>query len=104
MYQTIDNAGFHQAFKAYGRETQFSPAALDLLFEYFTDLEDHCGESFQLDVIAICCDFVECTLEEFDCDYQMFEKHESLEDLAEDLADETQVVGCTDDTIIFQQF
>lgn len=104
MYQTIDNAGFHQAFKAYGRENQFTSAALDLLFKHFTDLEDHCSESFQLDVIAICCDFVECTLEEFDRDYQLFETHQSLEDLAEDLSAETDVVGCTDDTIIFQQF
>jgi hypothetical protein len=104
MYQTIDQAGFRQAFKASGRENQFTSAALDLLFNYFTDLDQDCGESFELDVIAICCDFVECTLEEFDSNYQLFERHESLEDLAEDLADETQVVGTTDDTIIFQQF
>ena len=47
------------AFKAAGREEQFSRAALEVIFNYYTD---EVKEAVELDVIAICCTFAEVTL------------------------------------------
>ena len=54
MYITVDQSTFVRQFEAYGRADQFSYEALEALFEYYDELED-----FELDVIAICCDWIE---------------------------------------------
>ena len=54
MYITVDQSTFVREFEAYGRADQFSYEALEALFEYYDELED-----FELDVIAICCDWTE---------------------------------------------
>lgn len=41
------------------RPDNFSNAALKALFAYFEEMESDQGEQFELDVIAICCDFTE---------------------------------------------
>ena len=58
-----------EQFRAYGRETQFSNAALDALHDYYEDYSDNIGEPVVLDVIAICCDWSEYTVEEALEDY-----------------------------------
>ena len=66
MIQTINQSMFIDAFKAMGRETQFSYGALVALFQYMEDTEDNCGEQVELDVVALCCEFTEYSdLEEF---------------------------------------
>ena len=50
---------FADAFKACGRESQFSRPALMALFDYLEELEASCGMEFQLDVVGLCCDFAE---------------------------------------------
>lgn len=56
IYQTINNASqFRDAFHQAGRGNQFSYEALGLIFDYLED----CGSDVELDVIAICCEFVE---------------------------------------------
>ena len=52
MYITVDQPTFVNQFEAYGRADQFSYEALEALFEYYDEIED-----FELDVIAICCDW-----------------------------------------------
>ena len=59
MHQTINRSQFHNAFKAAGRGDQFSYEALDALFSAFEQMEDDTGVPIELDVIAICCDYVE---------------------------------------------
>ena len=50
----------------------------------------------ELDVIAICCDFTECTIKEVLRDYQL----ESLEELEQN----TTVLKIDDETIIYQNY
>ena len=64
MKQTIGKAAFKDAFYAYNRGDNFSPAGLAALYDYLTDLERDTGEEYELDVIALCCDFSEYTTEE----------------------------------------
>ncbi len=50
---------FLDAFRAYGRNDQFSRTALVALFDYYEQLEEETGEEIELDVVAICCDWSE---------------------------------------------
>lgn len=109
MYQSINRSEFHSAFHRMDRGTQFSYDALDLLFNYFEELETE-EHPIELDVIAICCDYSEATYEEIASDYSI----EDLEDLSiedknqaiEDfLNDRTILVGITSDNkLVYLQF
>ena len=64
MKQTISKSQFKKAFYEYNRGDNFSPAGLAALYDYLTDLERDTGEEYELDVIALCCDFSEYTTNE----------------------------------------
>lgn len=64
MKQTINEAQFRDAFRDI-RPDNFSYAGLGELYEW---LEQY-GEEVELDVITLCCDFSELTLEELQFDY-----------------------------------
>ena len=86
MKTTLNSTDFIQAFNAYGREDQFTHAALRALYDYLTDLEEDCDMEIELDVIALCCEFSE---------YESLEElQENYTDIAslEDLYDHTQVI------------
>ena len=56
MKITIDHAGqFRNEFFAHSRQNQFSYEALGLLFDY---LEENYSD-YELDVVAICCEYSE---------------------------------------------
>ena len=56
MHITISSASqFRAAFQAAGRTSQFSYEALNMLFDYFKELDG----SAELDVVAICCEYTE---------------------------------------------
>ena len=56
MIQTINVSDFRAAFHSMGRKDQFSYEGLGALFDY---LEEFDGGSYELDVIALCCDYSE---------------------------------------------
>ena len=62
MKQTIDNYDFKKAFQDI-RPNSFSHDGLEALFDWFEQFEDDTGEEIELDVIAICCEFNEATLD-----------------------------------------
>lgn len=56
LYQTIDTASqFRDQFHRCGRGDQFSYEALGLIFDYLND----CGSDVELDVVGVCCEFIE---------------------------------------------
>ena len=58
MKLTIENASqFRDEFRQCGRADQFSYEALGLLFDYFEEIDP----DYELDVIAICCEYSEGT-------------------------------------------
>jgi hypothetical protein len=83
MVKQIDNYSFISSFEAMGRRDQFSLEALNALYDYFTQLEEDLGEQIELDVIGICCDFTEGTLEDFKDIYLIPEDEDALEYLRE---------------------
>jgi len=58
MYQTVNFSMFRDAFVAMGRDDQFSHYGLEALYDYLTDFGSD-QEPVELDVIALCCEFVE---------------------------------------------
>jgi hypothetical protein len=106
MKLTIDTAGeFRDQFARCGRKDQFSYEGLELLFDYFED----CDPDMELDVIAICCDYVEDTYEGIAKNYVIdLEGCESEQDVIEAirdyLHDNTTVVGETPTGFVYLSF
>jgi len=95
MYEIISFSQFKNAFKEV-RPNNFSHEGLEVLFDYLEQYEDDTDKGMELDVIAICCDFTECTTKEVLSNYNL----ESLEELE----DNTAVLKIDDDTIIYQNY
>jgi hypothetical protein len=94
MKQTINKCDFRNAFAECNRGDQFSYEALGLLFDFLEEMEEGTGEGYDLDVIALCCEFTELTPDEIVRDYDMG-KSESF-DIEEWLNDRTMVAGVTE--------
>jgi hypothetical protein len=115
MKQTIGLSQFTDAFMSI-RPNNFSYEGLEQLFDYFESYEDDTGEQIELDVIAICCEYSESTINEcldyYDIvdaedkeDFESLSDYEKLSIIQDWLANKTSVIGTTDQcTIIYQQF
>ncbi len=100
MKKTLNYYDFRTEFRTYGRENQFSREGLKSLFEYIEEYEQDCGEEVELDVIALCCEFVEYEdLDEFHGDYDK-EEYPNLETLR----DYTDVIEIDEDSFIIAAF
>jgi len=60
--QPVSRSNFHDAFARCGRLTQFSYEGRNALFDYLEQLSDDLGKPYELDVIALCCEYRELTL------------------------------------------
>jgi hypothetical protein len=99
-----DRSDFVAQFAAYGRQDNYTPAAMDAMFAYFDDLSDDTGEFYTLDVIAICCDVNEMTLDELRREYDCCAGCETVQECADALNGETTVIGTTSETVVFFAF
>ena len=55
---------FREAFRLAGRMDQFSYEGLEVLFDYLDNLSEDIGEPIELDIVALCCDYYESSIEE----------------------------------------
>ena len=100
MKKTINYYDFRTEFRAFGREEQFTRQGLKALFDYLEELGDDCGEEIELDVIALCCEFVEYdSLEDFHNEYDKND-YPTLEVLR----DYTQVIEIDNESFIIAAF
>ena len=98
MKRTIDNYEFRQAFEDMGRGNQFSDGGLDALFGFLEDYERETGEEMELDVIGLCCDFVEYeSIAEFNANYGT--EYDDYDDICE-----TMVIAVDDESFIIQAY
>lgn len=117
MKTTITSASFVEAFRNYGRMDNFSREGLEMLFDYFEQYEKDCGVEMELDVVAICCDFSESSIENIiqEYDIDVSEADQALDEdtkqsvireiVLEYLNDNTSVVGVTSSgDVIYQNF
>ena len=96
MKITVDESMFVARFDEMNRSENFSRAGRRALFQYIEDLESDAGEELELDVIGLCCEFSEDTIENVLVEYDL----ESIEDLR----DSTTVIEVDKDTIVYQCF
>lgn len=109
MKITINCSDFRDAFRQAGREDQFSYEALGLIFEHLEDMERDMDEELELDVVAVCCEYAESTIEELIEYYPRIciegEDPTDEEAIIDRLRYETFVIGQTDKgTVVYLQF
>lgn len=109
MKTSVYLSDFRDAFRAMGRDDQFSYEGLEILFDFLEEMEQGTGEEYELDVIALCCEFYESSPEEAaenygldlsDCD----DDEERMQSVLDYLNEHTMVAGNTDGSIIYQAF
>lgn len=100
MKQTISFGQFQDAFYNMDRQNQFTYKGKKALFEFLEEYEDNTDEEIELDVIALCCEYVEYdSLEDFWLEYDKedFPNKEAIEW-------DTMFISIDDDSFIIQAF
>lgn len=111
IVQTLDKYQFEQAFKAI-RPDNFSYQGLSVLFDYFEEASEAMSEPFELDVIAICCDWCESDWKTIAQDYRIDLSdvdtsegdEEAIQTVYEYLSDNTQVLELSDGVFVYAAF
>lgn len=111
MKMTVTESMFISQFEDFGRKDNFSNAGLSALFEYCEDMESDLGEEWELDVIALCCDFTESDIDTIANDYDIdlsgcVDLDEQFNMVLDFLESETTVIYSDENTgtILYQNF
>ena len=96
MIQTINRWDFEDAFKSMGRATQFSYHGLVALYDYLEKMEEETGVPFELDVVALCCEYTE-----YDNYYQATQDYRT-DCYERKLGDITTVIHASNGAVIVQ--
>ena len=112
VVQSINNVyQFREAFRLAGRSDQFSYEGFEVLFDYLDELIEDTGEPIELDVVALCCEYYEASIEELINNYNI-----DLSEVDEDdpdsiievvrgyLEDNTSVCGEVSDGFVYAAF
>ena len=98
MKQSVSIYDFERAFKRCERDN-FSYDGLKALFEYLEEYEEDTGDEVELDVIALCCDYMEYdSLNEYNSDYGT--KYSEIDTIQDD----TTLIKIDDNSFIIQQY
>jgi len=105
MKESVTFCDFTDRFKAI-RPDNFSYDGLKALYDWLEEYEDSTDQEIELDVIALCCDFSEYTLDELQSDYGDYasEKWDDMDEATEWLNDHTMVIPVDSNTVIVQAF
>jgi hypothetical protein len=111
IYTEITKSSFIDAFKRSSRKDQFSYDALGAIYEYLEDYSQDSGENVELDIVAICCDWIEMSwqdvVQSYDLDLSLSHcdtDEERIDAVEEYLQDQTQSVRLSDDSFVFVSF
>lgn len=112
MKTTVYRSEFHDYFtKSDTYKNQFSYQAREIIFDFLEEYEAGCGEEFEFDLVGICCDFAESTIEEIIFDYGYLMDENALKDkdyIEQFLQDKTMLCGTyqegEDTFFVYMQF
>ena len=109
MKTTVSLYDFREAFRTMGRAEQFSYEGLEVLFDYLEQYEEDTGEELELDVVALCCDFYEDTVESIAANYSIDltdceDEDEQAEMVREYLEDNGAFVGAVSGGFVYRAF
>ena len=105
MYIEINKYEFSDLFDKYNRSNNFTREAREILYDFFEDMGMDAGEP--VDIIAICCEYNEDTIEDIISDYRIDidPEEDTLEQVQDYLQYKTIIVGLTEgDKIVYQVF
>lgn len=94
MYINVTRSIFHNQFNSC-RPDQFTYSGLNALYDYLDDMDQ--ADMYELDVIAICCEFTQYDNIESACQEYGVQDRDELES-------NTIVIECDDDTVIIQNY
>ena len=110
IVMTIDKYSFADEFKRYNRQDQFSPKGLEVLFDYLEECSDSTGEPVELDVVALCCDYYESSIQELINNYNIDVSdadgdEDTIAEIVKDyISSNTAYVGETEGCLIYAAF
>lgn len=115
LIQTVNPSELYRMACRMDHGDQFGYNGWNAIGEYLENLSEDIGEDIEADIIAICCDYsmVE-SVQEFwdnqplptvsDDEWQDMDDEEKLEAIRDYLQDNTSVVTCEENCIIWQAF
>ena len=105
MKVSINKYEFSNMFDQFNRSENFSREAREDLFEY---LEELFGDDYEVDIIAICCEYSEDTIDNIIDNYSIDidQDEDKLQQVLDYLNDHTSVVSVTgdDESILYAAF
>lgn len=110
MKVTVNFEDFRDAFISFGKGNEFTYEGLKMLFDYLEEYEEETNEEMELDVIAICSEFVEEDVEDvahdYDIDISECKNDDEVKEVVKDYLEyNTLVIGfSTKNNIIYQNF
>lgn len=117
LIQTVDSSDLYHLACKMGRDKNFGYNGWRAIGDYLENLSDDLGENIEIDIIGICCEYSMAeSVEDFANQYQDFmeevdpenweemTEEEKLETIEAFLQQNTSVVICEDDLIIWQAF
>lgn len=116
LIETISASDLYHMACRMDRGDSFGYAGWRAIGEYLEELSDNTGEDIEVDIVGICCDYsissdVESWWDEYGEDssidpeeWEEMDEEEKLEAIENYLQDNTSVVICEDDLIIWQAF
>jgi len=110
IVQTVSLYQFRDAFQRYNRKDNFTYDGLEVLFDYLDNLSDETGEPVELDVIALCCEYEESSIEDIISSYDIDvsdadgDEDQIKEIVREYLEENTSVCGEVLDGFVYAAF
>mgnify|MGYP007069470508 CR=1 FL=1 len=96
IVQTVGFYEFSRAFQDFGRSDNFTDRGLMIIFNYLENLSDDMADGIKLDVVAICCDYVESDCSDVFNDYGLEDSvdysNDELADIAREYLEENTVI------------
>lgn len=109
LVQNINFSLFCDAFVKAGRDNNFSHSGKRALFDYLEELSKQCEKDFELDVVALCCEYNEDAYSEIAHNYSIDlsaceDEDEKIEVVREHLENETCIVDEDDGVFVYAVF
>lgn len=108
MKTSISLYDFRDAFMRANRKDRFSYDGLEIIFKYIENVEESCGQEFELDVIGICCDYAEDEArgiaESYGIDVRGMNDEEAEAAVLDYLIDHDALIGSSQSGIVYRQF
>jgi hypothetical protein len=105
IVQTVNVYKFREEFYMEGRKGSFTYEGMKVLFDWLEELSETTVEPIELDVVSLCGEYAEDSLEEIALKYGLNTKEKNLREyIREYLEEETIVCGDTREGFVYGQF